>query len=422
MTDWQRLHPLTPVLGGGKFLLIMAGLVGQQGLRQDSGFEPGVIGLIVLAATGVAVTFGYVGWRRTGYRLTETELQVDSGVLTRRSRRVPLARLQSVEVVRPIIARVLGMAELRLEVVGGGKSEAPLAYLSEEDAQALRTRMLAFSTGAEAPEPAADNHVLVAVPSGVLVASTLLATPTVLLAVLLVGLLLVAVIEPSAALPAALGVVPLALPFASAIIKRFLTEYGFTVSESDGGLRLSRGLLDTRASSIPDGRVQAVRLIEPILWRSRDWVRVEVDVAGYAEGGQQSTSSALLPVAPRSLAEALIGRVLGGGLPVPTAAVPARARWRAPLSHRRLRIGLDDRHLVTTYGVLATTTDVVPLAKVQSLRLTSGPWQRRLGLASLHADSAGRRLTGGVARHRDGAEARALLDELSARTRAARAA
>jgi putative membrane protein len=59
---------------------------------------------------------------------------------------------------------------------------------------------------------------------------------------------------------------------------------------------------------------------------------------------------------------------------------------------------------------------------VQSLRLTSGPWQRKLGLASLHADSAGRRLTGGVARHRDGTEASALLDELSARTRAARAA
>lgn len=422
-TAWQRLHPLTPILGGGKFLLIMAGLVGQQGLRQDSGFDPGVIGLIVLAATGVAVLFGYVGWRRTGYRLTETELQVDSGVLTRRSRRVPLARLQSVEVVRPIIGRVLGMAELRLEVVGGGKSEAPLAYLSEEDAQALRTRMLAFSAGAETAATTPETRVLVTVPSGVLVASILLNIPVLLLGALLVGLVLVAVIEPSAALPAALAVVSLAFPLASAVVKRFFTEYGFTVAESDGGLRLSRGLLDTRASSIPDGRVQAIRVIEPILWRSRGWVRVEVDVAGYAEGGQQaSASSALLPVAPRSLAEALVGRVLGGGLPVPTAGVPAQARWRAPLSHRRLRIGLDSRHLVTTYGVVATTTDIVPLAKVQSLRLTSGPWQRKLGLASLHADSAGRRLNGGVARHRDAAEARALLDELSARTRAARAA
>jgi putative membrane protein len=92
------------------------------------------------------------------------------------------------------------------------------------------------------------------------------------------------------------------------------------------------------------------------------------------------------------------------------------------LSARRLRAGLDDRHLVTTRGVLTTTTDVVPLAKVQSLRLTSGPWQQRLRLATLHADTAGRRLPGGQAHHRDVEEGRALLGELALRTRAARRA
>jgi putative membrane protein len=151
-------------------------------------------------------------------------------------------------------------------------------------------------------------------------------------------------------------------------------------------------------------------------------VRVEVDIAGYeaGRGEEQSATRALLPVAPRQLAEALVGRVLGGGLPVAAARVPTRARWRAPLSVRRLRAGLDDRHLVTTHGVLTTTTDVVPLAKVQSLRLTSGPWQQRLGLATVHADTAGRRLPGGAAHHRDGDEARALLAEVTLRARAAR--
>ncbi|MCA1722111.1 MAG: PH domain-containing protein, partial [Actinobacteria bacterium] len=200
-----------------------------------------------------------------------------------------------------------------------------------------------------------------------------------------------------------------------------LAEYGFTAAESEDGLRLRHGLLDTRTQTIPPGRVQAVRVLEPLLWRRRGWVRVEVDVAGYAGGSEeQAATSALLPVAPRALAEALVGRVLGGALPVAAAGVPDRARWRAPLSARRLRAGLDDRHLVTTYGVLTTTTDVVPLAKVQSLRVTSGPWQQRLGLATLHADTAGRRLSGGTARHRDAAEAAALLDELSRRTRGAR--
>jgi putative membrane protein len=151
-------------------------------------------------------------------------------------------------------------------------------------------------------------------------------------------------------------------------------------------------------------------------------VRVEVDVAGYSSrrGEEEAATNALLPVAPRALAEALVGRVLGGPLPVAQAPVPRRARWRAPLSARRLRAGLDDRHLVTTHGVLTTTTDVVPLAKVQSLRVTSGPWQRRLRLATVHADTAGRRLPGAAAHHRDAAEAQALLMELAARARTAR--
>jgi putative membrane protein len=220
-----------------------------------------------------------------------------------------------------------------------------------------------------------------------------------------------------AALPAYAG-------FLTVSGKRVLAEYGFTVAESPDGLRLRHGLLDTRSQTIPAGRVQTIRLLEPLLWRPFGWVRVEVDVAGYSGGRteQESSTKALLPVAPRALAEALVGRVLGGALPVAAAPVPRRVRWRAPLSRRRLRAGLDNGHLVTTHGVLTTTTDVVPLAKVQSLRLTSGPWQRRLGLATVHADTAGRRLPGGSAAHRDAAEARALLVELTARTRAARRA
>jgi putative membrane protein len=205
-------------------------------------------------------------------------------------------------------------------------------------------------------------------------------------------------------------------------VQRLLNEYGFTVAESADGLRLRHGLLDTRAQTIPYGRVQTVRVREPLLWRRQGWVRVEVDVAGYAatRGEEQASTSALLPVAPRDFALALVDRVLGGALPPALAPPPARARWRVPLSVRRLRLGLDDRHVVTTSGVLTTTTHVVPLAKVQSLRLEQGPWQRRLGLASVHADTAGRRLPGAVAEHRDAAEAQVLLHDLTGLARRAR--
>lgn len=425
---WTRLHPLTPLLRAGRSVLVVGALFGQQGLR-----DPSLVLLLVVVALVVpaAALLGYISWRTTRYRIADAELQVNSGVLQKRQRRVPLARLQSVDVVRPLIGRALGLSDLRLEVAGGGDTEAPLAYLSDSDAQRLRARLLALAggatedgtgTGDEGPQEPPER-VLVTVPSGVLITSVLLGAPAIIGGVLLVALLVTLAISPTTAAGLLVFAFPAVLGTGGVAVRRLMVEYGFTVAESQDGLRLRHGLLETRAQTIPLGRVQTVRVLRPLLWRRRGWVRLEVDVAGYAAGGgaeQQATTSALLPVAPADFADALVARVLGGPLPVADRPVPQRARWRAPLSARRLHYGLDDRHLVASRGILTTTTDAVPLTKVQSLRLTQGPWQRRLGLASVHADSAGRRLPGVVALHRDEAQAHALLEELTGRVRLSR--
>jgi len=425
--DWLRLHPLTPLLRGGRFALILLALIGQQGFRSS----PWVVLATLAALVPIAVFFGWLSWRAMRYRVTATELQVDSGVLVKRNRRVPLARLQAVDVVKPFYARVLGLAELRLEVVGGGRgdAEAPLAFLSEDSALLLRARLLdlaasgpAAGRGRRTPREAPEQ-VLVTVPTGALVWSVLLGAPVITL-LLLLAAVLVATSIGGAALGAVLLIAGPALLAAGSIATRLLLSgYGFTVAESPDGLRLRHGLLDTRSQTIPAGRVQAVRIREPLLWRRAGWVRVEVDVAGYGgTGEQQLATAALLPVAPRELAEHLVERVLGRRLPPAVSPVPRAARWRAPLSARRLRVGVDEHHVVSRYGLLTTTTDIAPLAKVQSLRRSSGPWQRRLGLASLHVDTAGRRLTGAVLLHRDAGDAAALLAELTERARAARTA
>jgi len=437
---WSRLHPLTPLLRGGRFFLLVGVYAGQQGLRQSD--SKVLLGILAIG-TPLAVVLGFFSWRAMRYRVEGAELHLDSGILQRRSRRVPLVRVQSIDVVRPLFARVLGLAELRLEVVGGGDTEARLSYLTEDQAQQLRARLLGLVAGERAgdgpagevpaggvpagaavrqPAGIAPEAVLVTVPTGVLVMSVLLGAPTLTLVVLLGAAGLGLLVDAGVVLPVVLAAGPVLLGVVTASGRRLLTEYGFTVAESPDGLRLRHGLLDTRSQTIPSGRVQTVRVREPLLWRRQGWVRLEVDVAGYAggRGEEQAATSALLPVAPRALAESLLERVLGGPLPAASLAAPRRARLRAPLQHRRLRVGVDATHLVATYGVLTTTTDVVPLAKVQSLRLTAGPWQRRLGLASLHVDTAGRRLPGAVARHRDAGQARELLGRVNELAKGAR--
>ncbi|MCW2715453.1 MAG: putative rane protein, partial [Frankiales bacterium] len=324
-TTWVRLHPLTPLLRGGRFALAALAVIGQQGFREGSMFGREAVAAFA-ASVLIAVLVGYLSWRSMRYRLTATELEVESGVLTKRSRRVPLAQVEAVDVVRPFYARVLGLAELRLEVVGGGDSEAPLSFLSDGDALLLRSRLLELTSGRRPAEGQEDRgaepreHLLVSVPTGPLLASILLGPPLVAGVILVPVVVVAAVVGDLRGLGGVLlAAGPVLLGVASVSVRRFLAEYGSTVAESADGLRLRSGLLDTRSQTIPVGRIQTVRVLEPLLWRPFGWVRVEVDVAGYGatRGEEQAATSALLPVAPQELADALVARVLGSALPPP---------------------------------------------------------------------------------------------------------
>jgi putative membrane protein len=174
------------------------------------------------------------------------------------------------------------------------------------------------------------------------------------------------------------------------VFRNFATLHGFTLRGSPQGLRITSGLLGVRSQTVPTGRVQGLVLIEPLLWRGLGWVRVDVTVAGArraaGEDGEQLAST-LVPVAPRADAVALASRVLGAD---PTVVAldgpPGRAGWLAPLTRRRLRAGLDSGLVVTTRGLFTMRTDVVPRAKIQSVRLSQGPLQRWLRLASVRFD------------------------------------
>jgi putative membrane protein len=74
---------------------------------------------------------------------------------------------------------------------------------------------------------------------------------------------------------------------------------------------------------------------------------------------------------------------------------------------------------VAKHGILSRTIDVVPHERTQSVRVTSGPVQRALGLASVHLDST-RGPVKTRAANRDAAEARVILDRQVDRARMAR--
>lgn len=422
----------------------MAAIAAQDGLRRG-GFSSTQFLLIVVIVLPVSALAGYLSWLRRRWRVEGGDLRLEYGIFTRKSRRVPLARLQAIDVVRPLIARALGLAELRIEVVGHSSGEANLAYLTETEALTVRAHLLdlahrpagAPAPPAGAPEPvptsapstapppswgAEDEAVLATVPTGRFVIS-LLTSATGGFAMLF----LAAIAAATLVTPAAAGAIVAAmLPIGATLYYKFTVEFGFTVSLSPQGVRLKHGLLDTRHQTVPRGRVQAIRIVEPLFWRRLGWMRLEVDVAGYRNKGaggaeDRAAIGVLIPVAPRAEAEMLIETVLPGlrldsfRLTKP----PPRARWRAPLSYHFLAGAFDHGWSVTSYGRIRRVTDVVPQDKLQSVRLVAGPVQRRLRLATVHLDTAGRNVHAAF-RHRDQQEAAELTDSLAQVARAAR--
>jgi putative membrane protein len=428
----QRLHPLSPLLHGTRLLLLMVVAISWQGFGQLGLWRWAILVLVLLAA---AVLFSLVSWLMTGYHVVGRELRVYEGVLSRRTRAIPLERLQAVEVVRPVLARLAGLAELRLEVVGGSKTEAPLAFLTVADATALRERLLALSgRAAGAPAPAIDRAPLAAAPpvgaarlihavrnEDVFVGQLL--TPQVWFVPLAMAFVVVQfAFEGSWTFVGIASTVTAVFGVILQPVRRVLEDWNFRLSRDDAGLHLRHGLLETRSQTVPLNRVQAIGVTWPLLWRPKRWLRCRIDVAGYAgpQRDQRGRADRLLPVGDLSDARRIIAEVLPGVDPLAfqLAQPPRRARWLAPLRWPALGAGLTDRVFATTDRLVTRELVIVPYARIQSVRVVQGPLQRWLRLATVHADVAGG--LNAVAHERDLAEARALAAELTDRARAAR--
>ncbi|MFD6176632.1 MULTISPECIES: PH domain-containing protein [unclassified Isoptericola] len=492
--SWRRVHPVTPFVRGWAAVVAILVIAGQQVLDdvaravEAAGEIRGLWWMVLLGlVVVVGIVFGYaaLAWRMTAYAVDDDAVHLRKGILFRQQRHARLDRLQAIDVRQPLLARLFGLAELRLEVAGGSDSGVAIGFLKEADAQHLRADLLARAAGVKAahraessaapagpapegdaatgddalvqpagtvapaagPEPADDvapeapeRQVYEVPPTRLLL--SLLRMPGLWIAVLLlvgIGVAVFVTREVSilfSALPAILGV-------GGYIFQRFAGEFGFRAALSPDGIRLRHGLLETRAQTIPPGRVQAVSLTQGPLWRGPDWWRVKVNVAGYGggEGQQGEQQHVLLPVGPREEALtalwlvlpdlqvadpddtlALLDEALTGDARTDRWFVtsPRRARLLDPWSWRRNGYAVTGRALLARGGRFVRRLEVVPHERTQSLGLEQGPWQRRRGLASFALHSTPGPISP-VVYHLDEDEAARLLDEQSVRAREARA-
>ena len=146
---WSRLSPrkllLDPVKAIGQAVVpVVVALVGIS--QSDTRFWWLILPVVVIAP----LVFGALPWLTTHYRLTDSQIQVRSGVLNKTTSTAPLDRVRSVDLEASLLHRVLGVQKVQVGT-GVDDDRITLDALAAADAQALRTTLLGRRALVEQP-------------------------------------------------------------------------------------------------------------------------------------------------------------------------------------------------------------------------------------------------------------------------------
>ncbi len=481
-TDWQRLHPFTLVYRALRSIpqLLFAFI---PILWSTSGRATAIASLVLTIGFGVfVVPFLAAQYARFRYRVTQREIIIRSGVFSQQVRNIPIDKIQRVEILQPMLARLFKTSRVLLMTAGGAGAEGVLEYVSIEEAHHLRA---AIRTSQEQKQDAVEAAPALPDASAALApAATLFTlTPGLLLRqgmmrfslvyialafsfLQMVDIQLVDIVDffieqrytpyadylpDSPALTALLTFgLAFALSWVAGIITTANAYHGFTLTrEGRDKLYTRRGLLSRYERTIPLRKVQAVVFRSNAVMRHYGYTRLSAQTMGLDENARGAAPvvpfapetetlqltehvfgyhapDALNPVSPLFFRRASV-RYLAGLLLLVVA--PAwwlpEALWgllAAPVvvalawaQYKTHRYHFDGATVVVQHGAFWRKRWAIPLSRAQAFDLSATYFQRRLGLVTLHLDTAGASELGGpLVRDLDSATGEALLHALRA--------
>jgi putative membrane protein len=307
-----------------------------------------------LAFAAFAILTSIVRYCTTRYRITAERVYLRHGLLSQKVVSVPRDRIRSVDLSAHVVYRVLGLRKVQ---VGTGRNDRReggrlhLDALTRAEAEALRAALLAPGPDAgpaaagAAPGAAPGAVPAAAGPAGMaperelarLAPGWIRFAPFTLTGLVIVGVVVgtaVQVVNETHVNVTALGAVRrltvtlghlslgqrvLGGAVAALLVLVLLSVLGYValfwnfrlVSQGPGALRVSRGLLSTRTTTIDTRRLRGAELSEPLLLRAAGGARCLAITTGLRVGhGAERGGSLLLPPAPRAVATAVATAVL----------------------------------------------------------------------------------------------------------------
>lgn len=399
--QWQRqsprmllVHPVR-ILGSFAVPLVLA----MFGVSQGDGGPFWI--LIAAGGAVIAVLAGVASWYITRFRFTDEQLQLRTGLVSRRILTAPLDRVRSVDIESSPLHRVLGLAKVKVGT-GVDSSRIELDGVSREQATGLRTFLLRRSRDAGGPDGATHHgydvapgaeHVpgqqaggAAAIPGGTSYPqpeaelaridwSWLRFAPFSLSSLVVVGAAVgvlaqfgddlpvdqVAVAQDAwhwvvaQALLVLLALVAIGIVVGWVVVSTVtyvITWWNLrVVREGQGNLRITRGLLTTHSQTVERAKVRGARMGEPFLLRLVRGAELTAIATGVGTGGTVK----VLPPAPRAVVTDV-----GHELLEETGALTLRLTGHGPRARRRIHV----RHqwgtlvLVALLAVPTWLTDV----------------------------------------------------------------
>lgn len=161
MTSQQRTAPVSVVLGALgsiRSAIIPAIAIAFSGIGGSGRFLV-AIG-VGLAAAVIGTAISYIGWRRLTYTIGESDIRVESGVLSRAARSVPYERIQDVSLEAKLLPRLFGLVAVKFETGAGGGEDLTLEYLTTAEGERLRQLVRERRDDEQAAAIAADPEAL----------------------------------------------------------------------------------------------------------------------------------------------------------------------------------------------------------------------------------------------------------------------
>lgn len=387
--DWRYLSRRTPLLKSGLVVLVMVGFAlatlrdhlidlvlhsfgvkdvySYQPTKSDAGYSQienkiyeaveffgpfiFVIGLVLLALLVWGVS--WLEWRFSRYRVTAEAIELRTGMIFRQHRIAPLHKIQGVDLERKLLARLLGLATVKVTTAA---VTFPLEYLGAKKAADLRLELLSLtkihantgldyaaelSNTAEAQKSvtaintaqssgtttlcsATQTEITAATaeggaqqihsetqPSKTIAPETVIKVPmqTILMPILLqaavvailflfgVGVGILSLVMTASALDDIsfsqvsfiFWFIPAIAPFVGMLYKALNENFNFQLTVNNENIRGSAGLTTTNTWHTQRARINAIEVQQPLIWRILGLYRVRFVTSGDTDAKAENT-------------------------------------------------------------------------------------------------------------------------------------